>query len=447
MKLRTRLALVSAIAVAGVIVAAAFGAARVARNEFLNEIDESLRQRAAAIEQFDDLVSSGQPLGRAAERFGPGNPFGRGPADELFQALFRDGRIRPLSGQEPIPYGELDLAVAAGRAPATIRTVTTDDGSYRILTVPYSNGAIQVARSLEEFNRSTGRLARTLTVAGGLGVLLAGGAGLVIARSALKPVDELTETVEHVTETRELGARIAVERNDEVGRLAASFNEMLGALQSSRLEQERLVRDAGHELRTPLTALRTNIELLARGRSMDEEQRTELLEAATEELRELSALTAELVALAADPDAATEQTVPVGLGEIAESVAERFRRRSRHPITVASDGSTVDGRMTELERAISNLVDNAVKWSPDGEPVAISVSGGRVVVADAGPGIPAGDEARIFDRFYRADAARTTPGSGLGLAIVRKIVEGHGGTVFAGTSEQGGAAVGFQLPA
>jgi len=448
MKLRTRLALLSALAVAAVIVVAAIGAAKAAEREFLAEIDETLLERADLVPRLGDLAASGQlRVGRGLERFGPNNPFGRGGSDELFQIVRADGQLGLISSEEPLPADEVDLRIAQGYAAATIRSVSSDDGRYRILTVPVNGGAVQVARSLAEFDASTARLARTLTIAGGVGVALAGVAGLLVAKSALKPVDQLTETVEHVATTQELGARIAVERNDEVGRLAMRFNEMLEALQSSRVQQERLVRDAGHELRTPLTALRTNVELLARGHGMTDEQRSELLLAATAELEELTTLTAELVELAADPSAPTERSVEVDLGELAERVAERFRKRSQHTIVVTADDSMVIGRLSELETAVGNLVDNAIKWSPQAEPITITVDSRSIAVDDAGTGIPHGDLGRVFDRFYRSDTARTTPGSGLGLAIVRKIVEGHGGTVFAEASQHGGASVGFRLPA
>ncbi len=446
MKLRTRLALLAALTVAVAIVVAAVGAQRIAEREFLAQIDVTLRQRANLIGRIDDLVATGQfgSGGRGRDRFGPNNPFGRGASDETFQLILEDGRVFPPD--QPLPIDRTDVTIAQGEAPQTVRTVETGEEDYRLLTVPVRGGAIQVARSLDEFNATTARIGRTLSIAGGIGVALAALAGLLVARSALRPVDELTETVEHVTETREFGARIAVERNDEVGRLAERFNEMLDALQSSQQEQQLLVRDAGHELRTPLTALRTNIDVLARGHELSESARRELLAAATDELRELSTLTAELVELAADPAAVTEASVEVDLRELVERVAERFRRRSDHEITVTGETATVVGRIAELERAVGNLLDNALKWSPPGVAIEAIVGKGLVAVEDAGPGIPPGDESRVFDRFYRSDAARTKPGSGLGLAIVSKIVAAHGGRVFAGKSRLGGARVGFELP-
>jgi two-component system sensor histidine kinase MprB len=136
----------------------------------------------------------------------------------------------------------------------------------------------------------------------------------------------------------------------------------------------------------------------------------------------------------------------VQLDELAAAVAHRFERRTQHPIVVESEPTDVHGQPDRIERAISNLVDNAVKWSPPDHPVEVVVGSGRVSVVDHGPGIDEVDRARIFDRFYRADTARTTPGSGLGLAIVQQIVEEHDGNVFAEAGQDGGAVVGFELP-
>ena len=221
---------------------------------------------------------------------------------------------------------------------------------------------------------------------------------------------------------------------------------MLEALEQSRVQQQQLVRDAGHELRTPLTALRTNIELLARAGNLPDDQRRELLDAATFELRELSDLTAELVDLAADPEAVTEPAETVRLDELVERVIERFRRRTGREITLAATPATVKVRVASVERAVGNLIDNARKWSPDGGVIDITVDGANVRVEDRGPGIDAVDKERVFDRFYRAPAARTKPGSGLGLAIVKKVVEEHGGSVFVTDRSGGGTTVGFSLP-
>jgi two-component system, OmpR family, sensor histidine kinase MprB len=453
MTLRTRMALISAVAVAVVVVVVVVLAQTVARRELMREVDESLVDRVAAITRFPESVRLGELIGRdsgRSRRFGPESIFGRG--DTGFDALFfqfvdAGGDTIPAPDQPlALPVSALDTQIAAGIHPPVLRTVSVDDERLRMITTAVPGGAVQLARSLRETDETLAGVTGKLTLAGAFGVLLAGLLGLVVARSALRPVDRLTETVEHVAQTKELAARIQIVRDDEVGRLARSFNAMLEALEQSRVQQQRLVRDAGHELRTPLTALRTNIELLARAESLPADQRRELLDAATLELRELSHLTAELVDLAADPESVTEVIQEVRLDELVEGVADRFRRRTGRHIEVSAETTTVDGRSTALQRAVGNLIDNAHKWSPDGAAIDVAVGDGRVTVADRGPGVDAGDEERVFDRFYRAPAARTTPGSGLGLAIVKKVVEEHGGTVFVADRAGGGAEVGFELP-
>jgi two-component system sensor histidine kinase MprB len=279
-------------------------------------------------------------------------------------------------------------------------------------------------------------------VAGG-GVVAAAGLGFAVARSALAPVGELTRAAERVAATQELDARIPDKRGDELGRLAAAFNEMLSALEASRTQQRRLVADASHELRTPLTSLRTNIELLAKAPGLPGAEREKLLADVTAELAELGHLVAELVDLAGDPNATQEAATDVRLDELAGQVVERARRRTGTDITLDAEAVVVRGRPAALERAIANLVDNACKWSPAAE---VCIRGGMVEVRDRGPGIEPGDRPRVFDRFFRASTARSMPGSGLGLAIVKQAVEAHGGRVWVEENPGGGAVVGFEVP-
>ena len=234
--------------------------------------------------------------------------------------------------------------------------------------------------------------------------------------------------------------------DDEVGRLAASFNTMLIALDTSREQQQRLVVDASHELRTPLTAVRTNIDFLGHATTLDAEQRAQLIAETRLELDELTNLVSEMVELATDVRS-QEPVEPVPLAEVADDVAARFRRRTGHEIVVDADGAgVVEGRRAMLDRAISNLVDNALKFSPDGAPVTVTVRDTTLEVADRGPGIAPEDRARVFDRFYRATSARTLPGSGLGLSIVSQIATLHGGTVALDARDGGGTIARLVLP-
>jgi two-component system sensor histidine kinase MprB len=276
-----------------------------------------------------------------------------------------------------------------------------------------------------------------LLVLGGIG--LATILGLVVARAALAPVRRLTAASEHVATTRDLTSRIEDRGgSDELARLASSFNTMLAALEDSSLAQRQLVSDASHELRTPLTSLRTNIEVLARDESMAPKEREALLRDVTEQLTEMTALIAELVELARG-DRHPDEPEDVRLDLVTADAIERAER-NRPGVAIKRDlhETTVHGAARTIERAVSNLLDNAAKWSPPGREVEVCVKDGEVTVRDHGPGIAESDLPFVFDRFYRAPSARGKPGSGLGLAIVRQVAEAHGGSVAAERPEGGG---------
>jgi two-component system sensor histidine kinase MprB len=277
------------------------------------------------------------------------------------------------------------------------------------------------------------------------GVVIAAGLGLVVARAALTPVTRLTETAERVTETRDLSERIDVSGRDELSRLAASFNTMLAALEESTRAQRQLVADASHELRTPLTSVRTNIEVLASDRALPPDERGRLLADVVEQLSEMTTLIAELIELAR----AEQQTVePEDLRLdvlVAEAVERARRNRPGVAYSTELEESIVRGVPATIERAVTNLLDNAAKWSPPGATVEVAVRDGQLAVRDHGPGIADEDLPYVFDRFYRARSARGMPGSGLGLAIVRQVAEAHGGKVVAEPAEGGGTRMVLDL--
>ena len=448
MKLRTRIAIIAAFAVAIGVVGASVGAYFLARDQMRNQIDESLIEISGETRDIRDVVSifSGP--------FGPRRP---GVTDRafdvvLYQLFLPDGRaFIPEDQGAALPVSDATIAIAEGESQVSVLAdVTTEDGQHlRMVSAPLNDvdGALQVARSLDEVDEALQGLTAVLVVVSIGGAVLAGVLGLVVARSALRPLARLTRAAEHVAETQELESHIEVDREDEVGRLAEAFNAMLGALEQSRVQQQRLVRDAGHELRTPLTALRTNIEVLARTQGMPADDRRRLLDDVTLELGELSNLVSALVELAIDPGNAEETVVNVRLDEIVKGVADRYRRRSDTEILVTAEGSCVTGRPAMLERAVSNLMDNATKWNTNGEPIEVKVAAGTVSVRDHGPGVSDEDKSRVFDRFYRADTARTTPGSGLGLSIVKQTAREHDGSVFIEDADGGGVIVGFKIPA
>jgi two-component system sensor histidine kinase MprB len=260
-------------------------------------------------------------------------------------------------------------------------------------------------------------------------------------------VRRLTDAAEDVSETRDLSRRIDEGGRDELSRLAATFNTMLAALEDSARAQRQLVADASHELRTPLTSLRTNIEVLSRTDSLPSGERGKLLHDVTEQLGEMTALIAELVELARGDQAPSEpEDVRLDLAT-ADAIERTRRNRPGVHFRAELEETMVRGVPATIERAISNLLDNAAKWSPPGGDVDVAVRDGEVSVRDHGPGIGADDLPFVFDRFYRAASARGMPGSGLGLAIVRQVAESHGGSVTAEPAEGGGTRLRLRLPA
>ena len=278
------------------------------------------------------------------------------------------------------------------------------------------------------------------------GMITAGVAGWAVARNGLRPVRRLTAAAEDIARTERL-APIRVEGDDEVARLASAFNQMLASLAASRDRQRRLVADAGHELRTPLTSLRTNIDLLTQaGASLPDDARAELLTDVRAQLEELTTLVGDLVELARDePTPAVIGTVE--LHEVLDQAVARVRRRAPSlSFEVTADPWYVEGDAAALERALTNLLDNAAKWSPPSGTVTVALHDGVVTVDDEGSGIAEEDLPHIFERFYRSDVSRAMPGSGLGLSIVAQVAERHAGTVEAGRSPSGGTRMTFRLP-
>ena len=328
--------------------------------------------------------------------------------------------------------------------------MTETGEEFRIVAVPMSElpaYALVLGRTLQPTKDILSSLWLVLIIFGVSGVIVAAMAGVTVARSSLRPVRQLSAAVEHVTATKEL-TPIEIDATGDIAVLAESFNQMLRSLASSRERQAQLIADAGHELRTPLTSLRTNIELLAadaRSGMLSEQDRVAILNDVTAQLTEFTALIGDLVALARDETAAFP--VPLDFRDVVNAALDRVRRRGYGlQFDVELNPFYVVGDSDMLERAVTNLLDNAVKWSPPGGTVRVQLEGDRLRVADQGPGIAEADLPHVFDRFYRADAARNTPGTGLGLSIVAQTITQHGGWVKAGRSAQGGAEFTVQLP-
>ncbi len=456
MTIRRRIALVSASAVAVTVVIISVVTYLGARAQVLGPIDESLATRVEdyasipVIELFGILnIGSDGSVRLPTPRF-PRDVvglFGRHTPvefDAAYVQIIHDGRMISI-GEDTF---ELPLPNPESLSPDVIilRSAWISGSHMRIATVslPSEDIILQVGRPLTEADETLRRFAWMLAIAGVLGVMLAGGLGWVVARSAVKPIAELEDSIAGIASDRALGARLDVKGADEIAQLATAFNELLSELDSAKQQQTRLVRDAGHELRTPLTALRTNLEILQR-HDVRGDERTKMLDAAHAEVEELSTLVAEVVDLATDRYE-EEPISTVLLAEVVAVVAERTTRRNGRTIVIEADDTTVDGKPVALERAISNIVSNADKWSPPGADISVVVADGSVTVRDSGCGFSESDIDHVFERFYRADAARSTPGSGLGLSIVEQIVADHGGSVFARNRTDGpGAEVGFVM--
>ncbi|MFE1798368.1 MULTISPECIES: sensor histidine kinase [unclassified Streptomyces] len=377
------------------------------------------------------------------------------PSGTVVQVLRPDGSV-VYRGRTPLPVDAADRPIAAAQAAGRLvehRDVDVGDDVYRVATVSLGGGrgAVQVA---QEFSGTEDLLRdlqqRTVLLVGAV-VIAAGLFGWWLARRITSRLVRLAGAAEDVARTGRLGIQVPVAGYDEVARLGRSFDRMLGRLAQSEDDQRRLVQDAGHELRTPLTSLRTNISILRRIDELPPAAREELVDDLAQESRELTDLVNELVALAAG-QSDTEPLRRVALGDLADDVAVAARRRTARAVTVRVSGDTVvDGRPAALQRAMSNLVDNAAKFDRGGSgPIELAVTRVdrdtvRVEVLDRGPGIAQEDLDRVFDRFYRAPDARSLPGSGLGLSIVREVAAAHGGEPFAGRREGGGSVTGFTV--
>ncbi|HVE98532.1 MAG TPA: HAMP domain-containing sensor histidine kinase [Mycobacteriales bacterium] len=448
MSLRTKLVAaliaVSAMATLSIGVFSYRATAERLRVEVDRSLDEAVRD---TLDRRRDLAGPARGVRPAPFRAPPGGGFDI----VVVQVVRPDGIALRAVDAVPLPVDTDDVRVAAAAGPRreVRRDVSVGGRPYRLLTVGLSaGGALQAGRSLAETERLLDSL-RNRTVVMVLAVT-AGAAlvGWLIARQVTERLVALTRSAQHVATTGRLDVDVPVDGADEAGRLGAAFSEMLGALTRSREDQHRLVQDAGHELRTPLTSLRTNIAVLRSFDRLTPEERARLVDDLDGESRELTDLVNELVDLAVDRRG-EEPAEPVDLAAVARRVADRAARRTGRSIEVVADAEPpVTARAAAVERAIANLVDNAAKFSADDAgPIEVVVRGGRVEVLDRGPGIDDADLPRVFDRFYRAVAARARPGSGLGLAIVKGVAESHGGSVFAGNRPGGGASIGFVLPA
>jgi two-component system sensor histidine kinase MprB len=430
MSFRLRVTLLAAAAVAAAVAGSAAGVYVVVRHQLLGEIDSSLTGRA---HDFVEHPPPGFELGYV--QIGP--RLGGPPTYQ--QVIDASGRGAALD----LPGMDRAKKLAGSGGKPFYSEGTVADTHVRVYTAQVADGfAIQVARSLAEVDHTLHRLGVYMLLIGLVGVGIAGGLGLVVATAALRPVENLTSVAEEVAATRDLSRRIDVHSQDELGRLASAFNEMLGALDASVKAQRRLVADASHELRTPLASVRTNIEVLATGKELPAGEREKLLADVIGQVEELSALVGDLVEIDRERP---EEIEDVRLDELVQNAVARAKVRTPKVLfRTQLQESVVRGAPAQLDRAVSNLLDNAAKWSSS---VDVGVTDSEVTVRDHGPGISEEDLPHVFDRFYRAADARNLPGSGLGLAIVRQVAQTHGGEATAENAPDGGAVFRLKLPA
>ncbi|MFB7248203.1 two-component sensor histidine kinase [Streptomyces populi] len=471
--LRSRLALLVAAAVAFAVAAVSVTCWFIVQGKLYAELNDQL-QSSATRPQGRNIAGTLENCSST-----PNAPSGQTPPDAggfrarfetYLQVITADGGscVAPISpGKIEITSADTDFAENPVANHGNFRNGSDTKGNpVRVLTVPliyvkpdgttaiYPNAATMYAVPLKGTNSTLNELALVLLLVGGIGVIGAGAAGLWVARAGLRPVDELTDAVEHVARTEDLTIRIPVdeESDDEIARLSRSFNSMTASLASSRELQQQLIADAGHELRTPLTSLRTNIELLTRseetGRPIPPADRKALLASVTAQMTELAVLIGDLQTLSrSDAGHAADRVEVVALRDTVEAALRRARLRGPE-LTITADLEPwfVRAEPSALERAIVNVLDNAVKFSPAGGTVDVRLKDGELTVRDHGPGIPDDELPHVFDRFWRSPDARALPGSGLGLSIVARTVQQCGGEVALRPAEGGGTIAAVRLP-
>ncbi|MGH9006750.1 MAG: sensor histidine kinase [Acidimicrobiales bacterium] len=449
MTFRTRMVLAAVVVAVFAILAASLGAYLASRNALINSVDDVLHSTVDQVLQFSDSpsgISIDPSDGRVLDV--------ASPIAQLEAAGVR-------SSQPTLPVTAGVRAVAAGRAKAFYTDIRVGGVEYREYVAPtppirvnngafvfLTSGSVQVAQVLTGVNDQLGHLGFALLVVALAALSLAVLLGWFVSRTAVNPLNDLTASIEELARTTDVSERLEPGGPDELGRLRHAFNHLLGALEASRESQQQLVVDASHELRTPLTSLRTNLEIVRRVDELPEAEREVLVADVLSQMEELTNLVGDLAELARG-NRTDEQAAPLRLDQLVDDAVQLANTHGRQRAVTflpELDETWVEGRADRIARAVGNLLDNALKWSPDGGTVNVRCRGGDVAVRDHGPGIDTEDLPHIFDRFYRSRAARALPGSGLGLAIVAQVADDEGGSVAASNARDGGAVITLHLP-
>ena len=430
MSFRLRITLLAAAAVAAAILAASFVIYITDRSELIGQVDADLRATRTML----------------LKPFTPRQPVPNG--------LRLPRHALPL-GERHINFGGFVTTIDVATAPSgparqrlkipRLSTHTIHGTPTRAITFISGDRLITLSRPLTAVNHDLANLRWLLLLIslGGIGV--ASVLGLLVAKTAIAPLRNLTEATEQIVETKDLSRRINHTGHDEIARLASRLDELLDTLDASLRTQRQFVADASHELRTPIATLRANVEVLASPTPLTTEDRAELVADIHDELEAMTTLVTELVELARGEEA-DGPVQPFRLDHVVRTAVDRAARRSPNvTFRVNLRPSTVVGNAYRVDRAVTNLLDNARKWTKPDEPLEVSVHDGLVEVRDHGPGIAKHDLPHVFNRFYRSPAARGTPGAGLGLAIVKQIADAHGGTITIDHAQDGGAIIRLQL--
>ena len=446
MTLRHRIAAVAGLAVAITVVIAAAAIFFAVRAQLHSQIDDALRERAH--ELADRRTGCGSGIDGGEHTFpsrSDRDDAAFGGAEGYTQLVCPDGVVlRPAGATTGVPASARARALARAGSGQELSNIRVGDTHLRVLTraLPHGDGALQVARPLTEVDRSLRDILVVLAIVAAAGIALAAALGALVARAALGPIERFTRRTEEIAGNPDPVERIAVIGDDELARLARSFNATLDALERSVEAQRHLVADASHELRTPIASLRANIQTIEDADRLPEAERAALRADILAELDELTALVGDVVELArgSRPRRVLDD---VRVDSIVEALVQRAEGRGGVDVKFRADlePTVIRGEPDRVNRAVSNLLDNAVKWSPAGGTVELSLRDGVLTVRDHGPGFAAADLPHVFERFYRAEDARGRPGSGLGLAIVRQAAEAHGGNVEAANAPGGGGLI------
>lgn len=434
----------------------------VAGHRLVGEVDDRLQQLANQVhrdlnipqqEEFDLFSIAPSRLVPASSEFA---------APGLYvQILDERGAVvatSPNLREEQLPT-QPSMVWEGLKGRATVATLISASGEeVRVRTIPMIHGdsiigLIQVGQSLHHVNQTL----RWLGLPLGAGVLamwsLAVLVGRVLSGRALQPVSAITETAASIAATGDFGERIAYTGpQDEIGRLAATFNRMIDRLESTFQAQKKFIADSSHELGTPIAVIRGNADLL--GRPLPPEEAGESLRAIRSEAARMERIVSDLLEMAELDLAEGDGAQPVRLDQLAREVCAFARpvASGKELFLPKLESVTVAGNPDRLRELLLNLVDNAIKYTLDGGRIALSVRRdgpwAEVAVSDTGIGIPVEEQEKIFDRFYRVDKARSRAGggTGLGLAIARAIVEGHGGRISVASELGRGSTFLVRLP-